>query len=280
MVSLFTVALCGVVVTYVASANNWKAEYQDLNNSVDSIKKALASEKRQATEQVAQAQEVADQLREENNQLNAQLSAAQNDLADAQRQARLYNQRVSDSTGTIAGLQQTIESLRTSLSATQQDLTNKTGQLASAQKKLNEINTELDEKIVELQTLEIENKKLLEIKSDLEQIVANKATSGTVSPVTTSRGNARVVSAQPSGAKYSQADLKARITEVDLRNKLATISIGAADGVSTGMRFHITRGNQFIADMVITHVDQERAAGVLELVQSTPTVGDNASLNL
>lgn len=279
LLTVFSVFLCGIVVTYVASANNWKAEYEQLEDSVDSIKKSLASEKRQANEQVAKAQEMVDQLTQANTDLKGQLATVESEMASVKRENRMNLQSLNDSTAITEGLRQTIEGLRTSLEAAQQDLVNKTKQLASATKKLNELNTELDERIVEVQTLEVENKKLLEIKSDLEDVVANKGSVASVSPVTSSRDNVTFV---PSGSQPSFAtpDLKARISEVDLRNKLATINIGMADGVNKGMRFHITRGNQFVGDIVITHVDQERAAGVLELVQVQPMIGDNVSLNL
>jgi hypothetical protein len=46
------------------------------------------------------------------------------------------------------------------------------------------------------------------------------------------------------------------------------------------MKFHVTRGDEFICDVLIVNVDTEKAVGVLELVQQSPKVGDNASTNL
>jgi hypothetical protein len=46
------------------------------------------------------------------------------------------------------------------------------------------------------------------------------------------------------------------------------------------MKFHVTRGDAFICDILIVDVDVEKAVGVLELVQQQPKVGDNASTNL
>jgi hypothetical protein len=61
---------------------------------------------------------------------------------------------------------------------------------------------------------------------------------------------------------------------------MAGISIGSADGVKEGMRFHVTRGDEFICDILIIDVDAEEAVGVLEYVQQNPRVGDNVSTNL
>jgi len=46
------------------------------------------------------------------------------------------------------------------------------------------------------------------------------------------------------------------------------------------MKFHVTRGDEFICDIIITEVDTEEAVGVLDLVVQQPRVGDNAATNL
>lgn len=74
--------------------------------------------------------------------------------------------------------------------------------------------------------------------------------------------------------------LKCLVSEIDAKNSMATVSIGSADGVKEGMKFHVTRGDEFICDILIIEVDTDKAVGVLELVQQLPKVGDNASTNL
>ena len=74
------------------------------------------------------------------------------------------------------------------------------------------------------------------------------------------------------------APLNGLIAEVG--ESLVTISIGADDGVSRGMVFHVTRGDEFICDVVITNVDTNKAAGVLELKLKQPRIGDNVSTKL
>ncbi len=61
---------------------------------------------------------------------------------------------------------------------------------------------------------------------------------------------------------------------------MVSISIGSADGVREGMKFHATRGDAFLYDILIIDVDTEEAVGVLELIQEQPRVGDNVSTNL
>jgi HEAT repeat protein len=74
--------------------------------------------------------------------------------------------------------------------------------------------------------------------------------------------------------------LKGMINRVDLRNSMVTITIGSADGVKEGMKFHVTRGNSFVCDLRIVYVDTDESMGMMELVQMQPDVGDSVSTSL
>ncbi|MHC4126368.1 MAG: hypothetical protein ACYSRR_07965, partial [Planctomycetota bacterium] len=70
------------------------------------------------------------------------------------------------------------------------------------------------------------------------------------------------------------------ISNVDLKNSMAEISLGSADGVKDGMKFHVTRGEEFICDVLIVDIDADKSVGVLDLVQKQPKVGDNVTTSL
>ena len=130
---------------------------------------------------------------------------------------------------------------------------------------------------------EAQLKRLLEEKTELQsklnQIYKQygKITAPT-EPVTAMGGPAQA--APP----VKDIDLEGVITDLDLQERLAEISIGQADGVTEGMRFHATRGDRFICDIVILDVLPEKATGWLELiqegVQNQPRVDDKISTNL
>jgi hypothetical protein len=46
------------------------------------------------------------------------------------------------------------------------------------------------------------------------------------------------------------------------------------------MKFHVTRGDKFICDILIIDTDAEEAVGAMELVQEQPRAGDTVSTNL
>jgi hypothetical protein len=61
---------------------------------------------------------------------------------------------------------------------------------------------------------------------------------------------------------------------------MASISIGSVDGVKENMKFHATRGDEFVCDILIISVEPETAVGVLELVQKQPQAGDIVTTDL
>jgi seryl-tRNA synthetase len=133
-----------------------------------------------------------------------------------------------------------------------------------------------------IETLQAENKRIQEEKTELQNKLdkflqpIGKTAAATV-PVTP-----RKEAAQPATTETEVRDiaLQGLITAVDLKNSMATISIGTADGVKEGMRFHVTRGNEFLCDILIIDTDAKEAVGALELVQQQPNVGDTVSSNL
>lgn len=276
LLTVFSIFLCGTVVTYVASANNYQQEYKDAKDDFAAGKKKMKSQLKKFEKKEASMQDRYESVVAENTDIKSQMSDVEIDLSSSQREARKFSQQAVEQTTLSDGLRQTVEGLRTSLEGTSDKLAVEREDVVELSKKLDELTVALEEKIVELETLVSENKRLIEVKADLEKMISG--TSASMAPVTQRR---ELVKVAPTPVRSSTtADLKALVSEVDLRNKLLTISIGAVDGISAGMKFHITRGNEFICDLVITDVDADRAAGVMELVVANPRIGDNASTNL
>ena len=46
------------------------------------------------------------------------------------------------------------------------------------------------------------------------------------------------------------------------------------------MKFHVTRGDRFICDLLVTDVDVNKAAAIIELKNASPKIGDTASTEL
>jgi hypothetical protein len=131
-----------------------------------------------------------------------------------------------------------------------------------------------------IETLEARAKRLIEEKTELQNRLdrflqpLGKVAAVPV-PITPEKAVAR-----PAKPAVEDIALQGLVTAVDLKNSMASISIGTADGVKEGMKFHVIRGDEFICDILIIDIDAEEAVGILELVQKQPKVGDNVSTNL
>jgi hypothetical protein len=149
-------------------------------------------------------------------------------------------------------------------------------------KELKETTATLIQKMAIIDSLEKQSKLLLEEKTDLQnqlgtQLQKTGQTVATPVTVTPLKETARV--AMPA----VDIGLNGLVTTVDMENSLAEISIGGANGVKQNMKFHVTRADKFICDIVILDVEPENAIGTLELMDVTkeqPKAGDNVSTNL
>lgn len=276
LLSLFSIFLCGAVVTYVGNAGNYKALLDDQKSLNDSFKAKNTTLTRQYTELTVQMKQKEDDLNDRIQTLEQQKSEVDAMLRSAERKNLEYQNKVNRWTGVLDNFGQTIGNLEKSLMLTQGQLNQSRLDSIRNQKELSEIHTSLYERIVQMQSLEAQRNRLLEQKSDLEKQITTLAApgGGAVEELPTSMGSlADTAKTVPSGL-----DLKGLITEVG--ESLVTISLGSDDGVTEQTLFHVTRGDEFICDIIITHVDTNKSAGAVELVQQQPIVGDNVSTKL
>ena len=266
--------LCGAVVTYVATASNYRELHDQQKQRADlaedkaaTVAAAAQEQARVADAKIRKSDELIQKLTEDGLKLSVDLKSAQRDSLGHQLRADKWQGLLESYSQTIANLEQSLKSTQTQLDKTR-------AEGIRDQKELSEVTGSLYEKIVQLQALEAEKRRLLEEKKSAEDKLDKTAVepASPVAAVTPERTT--VIAAEP----VVEADLTALVSEV--HENLATISIGAADGVKKDMVFHVTRGDEFICDIIITDVDAEKAAGSLNLKQKEPRVGDNASTKL
>lgn len=286
LIVLLTVAsifLCGIVVTYTANAVNFKEKY-------DSQSTQLRAAKQNEDNANKQFNELKDQTDKEKLALNEKIAALQQNIAaleaklreteiardDARRKEDSWEAAAKDFAKTVEVNNQ----LRTNA---EDQLKNVNAELIKERAQHEQTSTALREKMAIIAALEDKWKGLLEEKTELQNKLDRmlsqygKLVAEPIA-VTTVREAAR------EAALAKDIDLKGSVTAVDLKNLLAEISIGQADGVKKGMRFHATRGDKFICDVVILDVEPEKAVGWLEMLQSAtelqPRVDDMVSTNL
>ena len=286
LIVLLTIAsffLCGIVVTYVASADNYKEKYdslfsdyqtaqdkkEDAETQLNALKTRTDEEKLKLNGEISQrTQEVA--------ALKANLTKIEIERDTALRKEGNWASITKDLTATNDNQRQLLESALDG----QKKLN---AELIKERRQLDDTTAALLEKSAIIAQLEGKLRGLIEegttLQNTLDKYLRQYGKAFVQpSPVTRIREAVRVT------PPVTDIDLKGSLIAVDLKNHLAEISIGAADGVKEGMRFHTTRESKFVCDVVILEVEPEKAVGWLELLQeqpqNQPRAGDAVSTNL
>ncbi len=270
-------------MTYVANADNYRQKYASLNSERDSLEKDKESLNNQLKEKIQQKDDLEKSLNGQLSTLKTRADDLQAKIDTVERERAELLERVNGWASITKDFQATTEKQTELLSTAQEDVKQLKAEEIKLSKDLEQTSATLIEKTAIIEAAEVEKRRLVEEKADLQnrldktmQAGGKVAAAGT--PVTQEKGYAL-----PAQTTAAAINLKASVSEVDAKNSLATISIGSADGVKEGMKFHVTRGSEFVCDVLIVDVDTEKAVGVLELVQSAtggPKVGDNAATNL
>ena len=280
LLTLSSIFLCGIVVTYVANADNYRQKYNDIRTDKDSLSKKVKSLTKQVNEKIEQKRLLEDKLSSEIASLKAETGKLQADLDNAEREKAVLLQKVNNWTSIVQDFRETNDDQGRLLEETLDQLKKVQAEQIKDRKELNETTAVLVEKMAIVETLEARAKRLIEEKTELQNRLDRFLQPlGKVAvvpvPITPEKAVAR-----PAKPTVEDIALQGLVTAVDLKNSMASISIGTADGVKEGMKFHVIRGDEFICDILIIDIDAEEAVGILDLVQKQPKVGDNVSTNL
>ena len=282
LLTLSSIFLCGIVVTYVANADNYRQMYNKLKVQYDAavknkdqavknfndIKDEMAGQKIELGDEIAA-------LDRKKTELETDLSKAIRRADEKDLLASKWEDLTTEFTNTNERQRQWLEDTLAKLKAIEVEQ-------IKGDKELKETTAALIEKMTIIETLEKQSRLLLEektyLQNELDKLLRQSGRAvAPPEPVTPTKEKVRV--APPT----VDIGLKGLITTVDLENSLAEISIGAASGVKPNMKFHVTRADKFICDIVILDVEPEKAVGTLELMDVTkeqPKAGDNVSTNL
>ena len=280
LLTISSIFLCGIVVTYVANVDNYRQKYNDLKADKDSLSKKVKDLTKQVNEKLKEKRLLEDKLSSEIASLKAKVRELQVNLRNVERERAGMVQKVNSWASIVEDFSQTNDKQGQLLKNTLEELNKVQAGQIRGQKELKETTTSLIEKMAIIETLEAEKRRLLEERSELQSRLDQllrpfgKVAAAPV-PVTPPKDIAK-----PAVGPIKDIALKGLIANVDLRNSMASISIGEADGVKEGMKFYVTRGDEFLCEILIIDVEAEEAVGVLELVQKQPRTGDKVSTNL
>lgn len=263
------------MITFVGNSNNYKAMYQSEKDLCVNAQAEMANIKSQSNEQLKKSDELKAKLESEIQRLEIENNSLTADKQKFERLAQQYQNQADSWKGVMAGFEQSVRNLQGSLDQTQQQLDEARTLNIKDRKDLNQITADLYEKIVQLQDLEAERRRLLEQKTTLEEQLSTAG--GAIKPMEITPVTPRNEAATPT-PMVTSSNIQGLVTAVG--ESMVQLSVGSADGVKSNMVFHITRGDRFLCDLIVTDVDINKCAGMLELVQQRPQVGDTASTQL
>jgi hypothetical protein len=297
LLTLASIFLCGIIVTYVANSENYRLSADTLKAERD----AAAAKQRRAddllNEKKGEYQDRETLLNDQIADLTTQLERLRNELEVVNIRKTDLEEKVQGWVALTDGMTRTNKEQGDLLKNALEELKLVKADQIKQRQQLDDVTKELIEKVAVIDTLHKE-KRLLEqertqLKGQLDryQLGIGKETVPaalvTPRPPPAALVTPPLVTPVPPTSlaplpKITDIGLKGLITAIDAKNSLAEISIGTAHGVKEGMRFFVTRGDQFICEIYVFYVDAEKAVGIIEPDRMTypPKVGDQIATNL
>ena len=275
IVSILAFVLCTVSAVYVGTAENYKEKAASLQSDLNVLKgekadlqSAFDAKNQQWQDNLKKWQKQTEDLTRTNTDLEVNLRTEKLTSSESQR-------RMDGLLAELTALRTAIQNNELALQKTQDELEKARATSVKEKTELTQLTDTLYQRIVEIQNLEVQVKRLLEEKTILENQVTGSSSPIDMTAVVTSQyDDAMPVTVEPVSVAAASG-LKGLITSV--KGGLAEVSIGTADGLKKNDVLHVYRGGDFICDISITNVDTNKAAGVIELEQQRPKIGDTAT---
>ncbi len=285
LLTVFAIFLCGIVVTYVANAENQRERADRLQRDILAARRAREGALLDLENEKKAAQALKAQLDAQINELGLQVKQLQAELDGVKRENAQLLQNVAAMAATVETANATAKQQTQLFETAQQEVQNLRTEQSDRRKELDETNQMLMEKMAVIAQLQEKIRGLTEENQELEtrlnQYLQQYGRIATRPPTTVPPGTAVVRPVQPAPPPQTKPiALNGKVLAVDMKNRLAQISIGSAAGVRQDMKFYVTRGDRFVANILILQVSPDTSIGILDLVQVQPQVGDSVATNL
>jgi len=289
LLTVFSLFLSGIVVTYVANAVKYRDAAKDANTKLDSAKKTQENAVRVSEEARQAVETLKTDLGAKLADRDTQITKLQGDLEAAKRANDQLQVKVASMADIMANASAAVKQQTTLHEAAQQKVQTLEADRINREKELAETSQTLLEKVTIIAQIEDKVRQLTQENQDLgtrlNQSLVRYGQAAAQPPTTVASGTPAARPAPPIATVPPQTKnlgLNGLVTLADMKSRLVEISIGTAAGVRQDMVFHIIRGDQFVADMQIVEVWPDKAVGVLDLVKPgmQPQAGDKVTTNL
>jgi hypothetical protein len=278
--TIFSVFLCGIVITYVGNADSYKDKFDRANSSLGAAQRTADQAEKNYDEFKALKEAEFAKAGLDMQALRDQLVALDGQVKEALLAKRQAEAEAANMAGAAKAANDTAVAQPELFKAAQTQLTSGRQEQVKQKKVLQETDDLLIQKMAIIAAQNQRLMRLTEEKTDiqgkLEQYLHQYGRAA-AAPRPATQLSATARQARPI---MRNIGLKGLVTGVDIPNSLAEISVGVADGVKKEMTFKVTRGDKFVCNILVVDVDAEKAVGDLQLVQLPPRVGDKVSTNL
>ncbi len=275
LVSVLSIFLCGLVVVFAANTANYKKAYDsqkalalvaqnEAKNAMEALKSGLA--RRDATHIVL------------NNNMRALEAQNAKLLADRFKEVQsrqLAEEQSRVATGTKQALVDQVAALYATQTHIQDALDSAHEKMLHAQAQVVELRRELNGEQNRADQLESISKQYREKIYALEDSIVQLRNQ--LQQVTLASRDPEILGDQVSQAPDLALGIPIRGQITEVRDNLASISVGSASGVQKDMRFKVYRDNSYLGDLKIVYVQPDESAGRLESQQSRIVKGDSVT---
>ena len=274
LVSVMVLFLCGVVTVFVANTEDYKSawESQKLKSQAASAT-ALAAE--EALKRGLARRDTLIQIQSSNIlALELENGRLLRDWETAKQEKSLADSTSATAIQVMESLRKTIQDMYTGQTAIQKELDDAFDKMTAAQVQAVDLRRELNRERVRADSLDALSRQRLEKIYEIEN--ENSKIRAQLEQVTVASRKwvpDEDVGQVPVG--LTGVPIRGQITEV--RDGLASISVGSAAGVRKGMKFLVYRGAQYMGDLAISHVEPSEAAGQLVLQRAGIVKGDSVT---
>lgn len=290
LLSVASIFLSAIVATYVATAMDFKGEYDTAQFDLETARKDVKAMEAEVNRIKSSTDLAKGNLQEEIVRLKEDLAEADGELGAAEAESAKLKNSFDELTTLLNAQGVTNENWHDMLKNAEAELVKVNAERTTLQTRGKQVATAILEKMAIITQLEGQVSRLVKENEDLQATLdqvyqkygktVRGAPPNNMRPAPPSIEQFPAPKAAPIRPLIKEMGLKGVITQLDLKNSLAEISIGDADGVKEKMRFYATRGDNFICEILILDVYAERAVGLLERVQSPPKSGDGVSTSV
>ena len=218
LLTLSAILLCGIVVTYVATADNYKEKYTKLSSDRDALEQEKESLNNQLKEKIQQKDDLEKSLNGQIATMKTQADELKTKVNTLERREAELVEKTNSFAATTKDFQATTEKQTTLLNTAQEDVKQLKAEQIKLSKELEQTSTAVVEKTALIEAAEAEKRRLIEEKADLQNRLDKMLKTGgkpvtAGSPVTQEKGFA-----QPAQSTAEAVNLKGLITQVDTKS--------------------------------------------------------------